>query len=175
MRHYLWSSWHYVHRTATLQKAAAMIREHDFADPVSLEIHLNMWLLLTGAYRTLDVPLLITQQGASQLSAAIDAEANLIERFIASNAFADIHRSIESFAPPVSGAEQARIYKAVSKFIGDTAIRVYRAVPPANQESRGRANPLIRLARAAIGRLRPPPPDPRLELRLPALERYILE
>lgn len=132
VRHYLWSSWHYVHRTAALQRATAMIREHRFADPVSLEIHLNVWLLLTGSFQTLDVPLLITQQGASQLSGAIDAQANLIERFVASNAFADIHRSLESFTPPVSEADRERIYKAVAKFIADTAKRVYPAAPAAN-------------------------------------------
>lgn len=178
-RHRLWLSWYQVHRTSALRSATNVIRDHAFADPVSLEIHVHMCLLMAGKYQQFKTPSYVRQNGTSQFTSEIRARGNLVERFAWSNAFGDFRRSLESFASPLSDADRARIHKAIAQWFSDEVIRLYSK--PAAETARGPADSIARLYRLSRRLLRPiarpfrPQPVRPPALTLPRIEKYILD
>ena len=178
-RHRLWSTWYQVHRSSAVKHAIGFVRRHAFTDPVALEIHLHLSLLMTGKYHQCEVPFWVVQHGTSQLTAALEAHGNVVERFIRANAFADLHRSLETFAG-LSVADRERILRAIAEWFVGCAVASSPS-RPIGQAAPGAADALERGYRAAkrlVRRLaairRSPPPAP-APLRLPALEKYILD
>jgi glycosyltransferase domain-containing protein len=160
----LWSSWFHVHRTAALRQAVRLVHVHEFTDPVALEIHVLLALLMTGKYLQLDVPFWVRQRLSSQLSATLDATGTLVERFTRNNSLADLDRSLESFTT-LSDDDRGRVRAAIATWFAESAA--------------ARKPLLERLARRVLGRFEPlfvrPRPSERPPVRLPAIEKYILE
>jgi glycosyltransferase domain-containing protein len=180
-RYYLWSSWYHIHRTTALRQVARFIREHAFTDPVALEIHLHACLLMAGKYKAFDTPHLVAQLGASQSTSELNTAANLIERFIASNAFADIHASLDWLAPALSESERTTIHKAMARWFADQVFAVYppsqeRVLATATDDHMERAYRSLRRSLRPLKRLvRKQRAAPQAPLRLPSIEKYILE
>lgn len=163
----LWSSWYHVHRTAAVKDAADFVYHHRFTDPVAHEIHMHFRLLLAGKYQQLDVPFWVVQLGSSQLTAALEARGTVVDRFVAANSVADLHQSLAA-CPSLLPAERERVHSAISDWLSRFAIKLNTppgvAVPPTITERlAGRMTRLFKPNAAA-------PP-----LRLPALEKYILD
>jgi glycosyltransferase domain-containing protein len=178
-RFYLWSTWYQIHRAAALRQGVSFVRKHKFTDPVAFEIHMHVCLLLTGKYKAFDAPLLVRQIGTSQTTSGINAVANLVERFIGANAFADIHRSLEWVEPALSEDDRTTIHKAMARWFADQVLQVYpvaqeRSVGTATEGSTQRVYRLLRRLLRPLKRLvrrhTAAPPA----LRLPAIEKYIL-
>lgn len=153
----LWASWHYVHRAAALASALELGAEYSFRDPVTHEAHVHCGLLRHGDYRQLPVPAWVIQVGSSQLTSALEAEGNLLQRFLIADAFGDLHRSLESLGPVLSAADRARVLKAMAQWIAAQAAKSYP--PPAPQRAQRR---WFRHA------------EPADSVRLPGIEPYIL-
>jgi glycosyltransferase domain-containing protein len=178
-RHRLWSTQYQVHRTSAVKQASDFLRRHEFTDPVAVEIHLHVTLLMTGKYQQCDVPFWVNQLGTSQLTAALEGRANLVERFIMSNAFADVDRSLARFTT-MSTNDLERIHRAIAKWFAGSAIALYSS-RRAEASTAGNRDLVERLYRAARRLLRPlavalrPTPPVRPQLRLAPLEKYILD
>jgi glycosyltransferase domain-containing protein len=157
-RLYLWSSWYCVHRVAPLAAAFDLARRHAFRDPVSHEAHVHMSLLAHGGYQQLPVPALIIQAGSSQFTAALERDGSVVERFVRSNAFDDLHRSLDSIGAVLADGDRDRVLKAIAVWIGGQAATSVR------RPAASRLNPL-----RWFGAARPQ------SVRLPVIEPYILE
>ena len=175
-RHGLWSAWYHVHRTEAVQQAARVIRDHEFTDPVALELHMHLHLLFAGRYMQADVPFWVVQLGSSQLTSELEARGTLAERFVRSNAMTDLQRSLQSLAP-LSADDRERIHEAIAAWLAEYA----QAAAPAPRADAAAAGPIERLYRGGRRLLRPigavlrRTPENRAELRLPTLEPYILD
>jgi len=174
-----WASWHHVLRTAAVQRAAAVVRSQDFHDPVTFEIHMHLHWLLTGSYMSLDLPFLVKQEGAVRITAALNAQASVFERFVVSNAFGELRSSLCSWEPALSTADRERIEQALVQWIAREA----HALAP---EARHTGTPavagvprrLARLVGRAWRRLRATPQPhaaARPLIKLPSLEPYFLD
>lgn len=165
-RRRLWNTWYYVHRTSALAAAARVIAEYDFRDPVTLEMHVHLSLLMRGKYRQLDTPAYVRQHGTSQVTADIRARGNMVERFAATNAMADFDRSIASWPRACTAGERARVEEAIAAWFAEESGRLYPK----------KASLARRLARRLVAPFRQSPPAPAapVSLRLPLLEKYIL-
>lgn len=86
----LWFIWYDIQRTSVVKFTHEYIKKHEFKDVVSLEIYKNLSLLLLGKSKRFDSIFYVRQVGSSQTSAALDKEANVIERFIRISAFQEI-------------------------------------------------------------------------------------
>lgn len=178
-RRRLWSTQYQVHRTSAVKQASEFLRRHEFTDPVAVEIHLHLTLLLTGKYQQCDVPFWVTQLGTSQLTAALESRANVVERFVMANAFADLHRSLARFTT-MSPGDRERIHRAIAEWFAGCAIALYssrRAIaasPGAGDLVERLYRSVRRLGRPLAAALRSTPPA-RAPLRLAALEKYLLD
>jgi glycosyltransferase domain-containing protein len=169
---YLWSTWYQIHRTAALTRAARFLETHEFTELVAFEIHVHVCLLFAGKYQTFDEPFLVGQLGTSQATADLNRSGNLVERFIRSNAFEDVRRSLSYAAPGLSEADIARIQKSIAGWFAQQAAMLYPAPRPSEAKSiagsiRRRLRPLSRLARRRI-------PEP-ARMQLPAIEPYVVD
>jgi len=115
-----WSAWYHVHRTAAIQAATRAVHDHEFRDPCSFEIHVHLWLLTAGKSMHVDALWYVRQYGSSQLTSALVQEGNVMERFTSSNAFADLHRSVESLSA-LSASDRHRVYRALTRWIASEA------------------------------------------------------
>ncbi|HYE85341.1 MAG TPA: TIGR00180 family glycosyltransferase [Vicinamibacterales bacterium] len=158
----LWSSWYHVHRTTALQAALRMVRAHTFSDPLTFEIHVHLTLLATGQYRQLAVPFWVRQRGTSQLSADLDAVGTLFERFTRNNSLEDLRRSVSSSS--LSSEDRQRVDHAISEWWAGQAPRHQTVL---DRVGRRFTRWLARAARPAA--------SVRAPVRLPTLEKYILD
>ena len=173
----LWWQWYYVHRTAAVQQAASI---HEFADPVTFELHMHICLLMAGPSQQLKLPFLVSQIGSSQLTSAIRSEAGFIERIIRSNGFGDLFRAVARCAPALSSVERTHIDQAFAQFFAEQVMAAYPALR--DQASGPTQADLIETTYRSLRRLLRPlkrlvarpsaPPAP--PVRLPAIEKYIL-
>ncbi|MEO8677445.1 MAG: TIGR00180 family glycosyltransferase [Vicinamibacterales bacterium] len=177
-RHRLWSTWYQVHRSSAVKEAIGLVRRYAFTDPVALEIHVHLSLLMAGKYHQCEAPFWVGQHGTSQLTSALEAQGSVVERFIKANSFADLHRSLETFAG-LSVADRERILGAIAGWFAGCAVALSPVPPiqaaPSGGDAVERAyRAARRLARPLAAIFRSPPPA-REQLRLPALEKYILD
>lgn len=158
-RHCLWSCWYAVHRTEALAAALGFAQRHTFRDPVAHELHVHLALLCRGRYAKQEAWSLVSQSGASQLTSQLEARGNILERFIAVNAFEDLQQSMEELAQWVPGADRDVVTSALAAWLAEIAARAYPQPP----------SPTPWLQRWFRRR------HPRTTVRLPAIEPFILE
>ena len=158
-QHYLWSCWYAVHRTEALASALGFARRHTFRDPVTHELHVHLALLCRGGYAEDAAWSLVSQSGASQLTSQLEARGNILERFVAVNAFDDLHRILDELAPWLPGADRDAVTGALAAWLAAVAARAYPSPP--------RPTPwLHRWLRRS---------ESTTDVRLPVLEPFILE
>jgi glycosyltransferase domain-containing protein len=110
----LWMGWYSIHRTKAIKEVFNKIKTHYYSEIVVFEIYFRISLLVLGKCKEYTGLYYVRQEGTSQLTAYINSEFNLVERFIKFNVFSEIIKAIELLPYNFSENEKDIIIKAIS-------------------------------------------------------------
>lgn len=121
----LWFIWYDIQRTSQVKISHEFIRRYAFKDVVALEIFKITSLLMLGKSKRFDSLFYIRQQGASESSSAIDAEANVIERFIDINAYREIVDGLMYVNDSMSDSDRRAINQSFAYWLSEKVKIIY--------------------------------------------------
>lgn len=128
-RYYLWLNWYSVFRTGKVCHSLETIYKHNFPDVVLNELLLNLLLLREGKLKVIDQLFYVRQLGASQSSASISADNNVLESFLIKDAFHHFNDFILQEHFVAGESERIRVLKAFAYYIGIFCTAHYHPEP----------------------------------------------
>ena len=121
----LWFIWYDIQRTSQVKVTNEYIKRYAFKDIVALEIYKITSLLMLGKSKKFDSLFYLRQQGASETSSEIDAEANVIERFIDINAYREIVDGLMYVNNSISDSDRRAINQAFAYWLSEKVKIIY--------------------------------------------------
>ncbi|MEI8033283.1 MAG: TIGR00180 family glycosyltransferase [Chlorobiaceae bacterium] len=121
----LWMNWYFIHRSSAIIKAYETLKVLRLREIVGFEIYVLIYLLFSGKSKGNDELFYIRQKGTSQLTASINAELNLVERFVKNNVFYELLSALEHLPVVLNESEKDAVCRSLSLWFGLHAANLY--------------------------------------------------